>query len=36
MGGHGYSAYSRIPKLREDNDPSMTYEVGNSLGIADP
>jgi acyl-CoA oxidase len=27
MGGHGYSAYSRIPRLREDHDPSQTYEV---------
>eukprot|EP01121_Diplochlamys_sp_Union-15-3_P015654 TRINITY_DN5217_c0_g1_i4.p1 TRINITY_DN5217_c0_g1~~TRINITY_DN5217_c0_g1_i4.p1 ORF type:complete len:680 (+),score=119.85 TRINITY_DN5217_c0_g1_i4:243-2042(+) len=26
-GGHGYSAYSRLALLREEHDPSLSYEV---------
>jgi acyl-CoA oxidase len=32
-GGHGYSAYSRIAELRQEHDPSMTYEGDNNVLI---
>jgi acyl-CoA oxidase len=33
LGGHGYSAYSRLPKLREDHDPALTFEGDNNVLI---
>jgi len=33
MGGHGYSAYSRIPRIKEEHDPSLTYEGDNNVLI---
>ena len=32
MGGHGYSAYSRVTRLRDDHDPTVTFEVWEMQG----
>lgn len=33
MGGHGYSAASRVHKLKADSDPALTYEGENNVLI---
>jgi len=32
-GGHGFSSYSRLGLMREENDPSLTYEGDNNVLI---